>query len=305
MHINLNFLQTFISVAEHESFRRAAEEMGRTQSAISMQIRQLEDQIGARLFNRSTRRVELTMEGERLLRFARRSLADLNFGLRSLKEELKMRKGFVSFGCIPTLSSSLLPHLIYSFEQEFPGITMSVRESSMQDLLEKLRSKEIEMGIGLNVEGAVDFVFEPFLQEEIMAFIPPPFQNRSATSITLAELAELPAIVLDSATALRGVLDAELAARGLKLRTRYEVSQVQTQYAMAVEGIGVAIMPACAIPRGNRENLQILPIVDPRLSRTICIITPRGTVLREAARAFADFTKSMLSAQSARPAPPA
>ena len=85
MHINLNFLQTFISVAEHESFRRAAEEMGRTQSAISMQIRQLEDQIGARLFNRSTRRVELTMEGERLLRFARRSLADLNFGLRSLK----------------------------------------------------------------------------------------------------------------------------------------------------------------------------------------------------------------------------
>jgi DNA-binding transcriptional LysR family regulator len=93
MNVNLKLMHTFLLVAEHNSFCRAAETSNRSQSAVSMQIRQLEAQLGVSLFHRTTRRVQLTREGELLLDCAGRAVAELQTGLRRIKEAVDTRSG--------------------------------------------------------------------------------------------------------------------------------------------------------------------------------------------------------------------
>lgn len=299
MHLNLNFLNTFLSIAEHKNFRRAADEIGRTQSAVSMQIRQLEDQIGIKLFTRSTRKVELTPEGEHLLQHAKRAMEELNLGLRLLKDAIDVRRGYFAMGCVPTIAATRLPRVISSFEREFPGVTISVGEFPANELIERLRNSEIELGIAPRIEGHLDLEFETIMQDEIFALIPQRFHRSGRQEITLEELSTLPIIMLSDTAALRNVLDTALAEKGLALQTRYEVRQVQTQIAMASEEIGAAIVPFCAIPLELNPRVHALRIAEPNLQRDMCVVTRKGHELQGAARRFSMFLRRMLGPGSA------
>ena len=107
--INFKLLHIFIAIADNRSFRQASEKLNRSQSAVSMQIKQLEDQIGAALFHRTTRRVELTAEGSKLLTFARRALGEWENGLREIREAVDIQRGTLTFACIPTIAATILP----------------------------------------------------------------------------------------------------------------------------------------------------------------------------------------------------
>ena len=99
--INFKLLHIFIAIADNRSFRQASEKLNRSQSAVSMQIKQLEDQIGAALFHRTTRRVELTAEGLKLLTFARRALGEWENGLREIREAVDIQRGTLTFAVHP------------------------------------------------------------------------------------------------------------------------------------------------------------------------------------------------------------
>ena len=102
-HINLKLLQTFLLVAEQSSFRIAAEKSFRSPSAVSAQIRQLEEQLGVPLFHRTTRNVRLTDEGKQLLECAQRALLEVESGLRKIQESADIRRGRVALSCLPRL----------------------------------------------------------------------------------------------------------------------------------------------------------------------------------------------------------
>ncbi len=105
MNVNLKLMHTFLLVAEHNSFCRAAEFSNRSQSAVSMQIRQLEMQLGVSLFHRTTRRVRLTHEGELLLGSARRAVTELQIGLRQIKEAIDVQRGSPARARAPALAA--------------------------------------------------------------------------------------------------------------------------------------------------------------------------------------------------------
>ena len=109
---NLKALQIFVVVADLSSFRKAAEVMNRSQSAISSQIKLLEEQIGVTLFHRTTRRVQLTAEGEQLLSHAQRAIAALEMGLRQIKDAANLKVGHIAMGCIPSIASTVLPDIL-------------------------------------------------------------------------------------------------------------------------------------------------------------------------------------------------
>ena len=118
MKVNLKLLQVFLLVAEHASFRSAADQARRSQSSVSTQIKQLEGQLGVALFHRTTRSVRLTAEGEQLLGCVRRALHEVEAGLRKIEEAVDMRRGHVSIACSPTVASTRLPLVLAAFGKD-------------------------------------------------------------------------------------------------------------------------------------------------------------------------------------------
>lgn len=280
---NLKALQIFVLVAESCSFRRAAEVLNRSQSAVSTQIKLLEEQIGVTLFHRTTRRVQLTAEGKQLLGHAQRAVASLETGLREIRATANIQIGHISMGCVPSIAATLLPGVLAEFQRKRKNIHLDLRELASAQLLESISRQDIAFGIGPHVDQANDFNFAEITAEPIYALLPREHWRPKAKEITLTELAELPLVLASSSAELRHALDRELSSRGLEINNPFEVIQVQTMLAFAQAGLGVAILPRIMVPAPLDDSLQALPITEPVLERRLCLITLKGNSLSPAA----------------------
>lgn len=296
--VNLKLIQTFLLVAEHCSFRQAADLTHRSQSAVSTQIRQLEEQLGVGLFHRTTRRVWLTSAGEQFLQSARRALQEVESGLRRIKEEADLRRGRISLSCSPTIASTRLPETLAAFEKDYPKITVFVREITSAPLFETIRKGEADFGIGPAVPSP-EFNFEPLLDDPLYAVVPRAMLPGRRTTIDLTTLAELPLLLLDTATALRNLLEQTMQERGLVMTTRYEFTQAQTLFAMAAAGLGAAILPEIVLPPAADPSVRVLRIT-PTLCRQVSIITLRGRELSPAAARLAQLCRSTIGRSARR-----
>ena len=301
MNVNLKLMHTFLLVAEHNSFCRAAEVSNRSQSAVSMQIRQLELQLGVSLFHRTTRRVQLTREGELLLVCARRAVSELQTGLRQIKEAVDIQRGRLTLACAPTLAATRLPQILAAFQKSYPAVTAHVRELASAEMLDCIRRQEVDFGLGPRSPNATEFQFQPVLLDEIYALIPASLDLGPREAISLAELSHMPTLVLSGSSALHGMLEKAQKAAGVTLNIKYEVQQVQTQIAMAAAGLGAAILPRIAIPTKPDPRVRAVPIVDPPLVRELCVVTLRGQFLPPVAARFIEMLQRLIT----RPEAPA
>jgi DNA-binding transcriptional LysR family regulator len=301
MNVNLKLMHTFLLVADHSSFCRAAEASNRSQSAVSMQIRQLELQLGVSLFHRTTRRVQLTREGELLLVCARRAVAELQTGLRQIKDAVDIQRGRLTLACAPTLAATRLPDILAAFQKSYPGVTAHVQELASTEMLESIRRQDVDFGIGPRAPNAAEFQFQPILLDEIYALIPASLDVGNRETISLLELSHMPTLVLAGSSGMHGMLEKAQKAAGVTLNIKFEVQQVQTQIAMAAAGLGAAILPRIAIPLKPDPRLRAVPIVDPPLVRELCVVTLRGQFLSPVAARFVEMLQRLIS----RPEAPA
>ena len=297
MRINLKLLATFLSVAENASFRKAAEQNHLSLPAVSMQIKQLEEQLGVSLFQRTTRRVELTAEGEQLMISGRKAMAEIESGLAQIQQAADVQHGRLSFACVPTVSSTRLPQILTTFARRFPGITVHVRELTNKELLEAVRRREVDFGIGALPERKGELEFTPVFVDEYCALLPKGYQDGGRSGISLKELSKMPLLKLSRSTAFREHLDEVLRANGLPVETNYEFVHVHTIVAMAEAGLGVALLPRIAIP--SRTSLKVVRVSNPVLTRTISIVTIRGHTLSPAAAKLVELCDQMIPPEAA------
>jgi DNA-binding transcriptional LysR family regulator len=295
--INLKLLHMFIAVAENRSFRQASEQLNRSQSAVSMQIKQLEDQVGVALFHRTTRRVELTAEGQQLLTHARRALGEWDQGLREIRDVVDMQRGTLSFACMPTIAATVLPPALRAFQESYPGIKINLRELAAEELLECIRRREVDFGIGPGNERLTEFEFSPLFDDPIYALATRAFAFRKRSAIDLAELCTFPILLNSTSTALRAMLERALAARDLQMNIAFEVVHTHTLIALATAGLGVGILPKVALPLPLKKSLQAVPIGNPPLVRSVSIVTLKGRSLSPAAAALASTIRKFMRAR--------
>ncbi|WP_454743570.1 LysR family transcriptional regulator [Cupriavidus necator] len=291
--VNLKLLQTFLVVAAESSFRVAAEKSFRSPSAVSAQIRQLEEQLGVALFHRTTRNVRLTDEGEQLLECAQRALLEVEEGLRKIQEAADMRRGKVSLSCSPTVAETRLARVLAAFEKDYPGIEVSVRELTSSALFDSVRNREVDFGIGPAIDTA-EFQFDPIMEDPLYALVPKRFITTAKRSISLTTLSNMPLLLLNPATALRGMLESAMNERHLSFSTRYEFTQAQTLISMATAGLGAAILPKVALPSRTDPSTYVLRIVNPMLVRQVSVITLRGQNLSPAPLRLVELLRQLL-----------
>jgi DNA-binding transcriptional LysR family regulator len=289
--INFKLLLTFLAVAEHSSFKKAADALFISMPAVSMQIKQLEEQLGVALFQRTTRKVDLTAEGEQLMITARRAMAELDSGLARLQQTVDVQQGHLSFGCVPTIASTRLPTILTQFAKKYPGVSLHVRELAQRELLEAVRRSEVDFGIG-PVEEKSDLDFSSIFIDEYVALLPKSYEDKGRAGVSLRELSKLPLLTLGASTLFREHLNVALTTNGLVAERNYEFTHVTTLVAMAEAGLGIAILPRVAIPEKTR--LKTVKIINPVLTRTIGIVKIKGHTLSPAAARLVDLCNQQL-----------
>ncbi|KDD32384.1 LysR family transcriptional regulator [Bordetella bronchiseptica] len=298
-NINLKLLHTFMLVAEHYSFRQAAELSHRSQAAVTGQIKQLEAQLGVDLFHRTTRQVRLTAEGTQLLESARRAVHEMENGLRQIQETVDLKRGRIFLSCSTTVSSTRLAPILAAFERDYPGVEVFVRELTSGDMFETVRREEADFGIGPIME-LPEFDFEPILTENLYAVVPRNLFPDTAEQITLARLASMPLLLLNPGTALRALIDDTARSRGLTINTKFQFSQAQTLISMATAGLGAAVLPAMVLPAKPHKDVQVLPIASPRMTRDVAIVRLRHRKLTPAAARLAQLVRDLIHGPSGR-----
>ncbi|MTH78532.1 LysR family transcriptional regulator [Paracoccus aestuariivivens] len=287
-HVNLKLLQTFIIVATEGSFRVAAEKLHRSHSAISSQIKTLEDQLGVTLFERTTRSVSFTPEGKQLFDSARRALYEVQLGLRQVREAVDFKRGHLSVASSSNIASIHLPPVLTSFVRAYPQIKVTIRELTSRELYEALHRREVDFALGPMLEDEA-LEFTAILNDPVQALVPADLVAPGTTRITWQELAGLPLLVQSRQTAMRRLLDRMMDQVGVTVETRYEFIQGETIIAMVEAGLGAAIQPASRLKRlKDTESVAILDLVEPSVDRTMALITRRNQVLSPAANRFAE-----------------
>ncbi|MBW1248734.1 LysR family transcriptional regulator [Pseudomonas tolaasii] len=293
-NVNLKLLQAFMLVAEHGSFRQAADLTHKSQSAVTSQIKQLEGQLGVQLFHRTTRQVSLTESGVELLESAKRAVHEVELGLRRIQETTDLKRGRIFLACSTTVAATRLANILAAFEGSFPGIEVFVRELTSGDMHDSLRKGEVDFGIG-PMSDIPDFNFEPILTENLYALVPKKLRSDGGQTITMTELAKLPLLLLNQATALRAAVDDTAKAMGLELKTRYQFNQAQTLISMANAGLGAAVLPAVVLPEHPHPDTHEMLIVEPEIARQVAIITVRARTMSPAASRLAQLVRLLIS----------
>ncbi|MFA7680328.1 MAG: LysR substrate-binding domain-containing protein [Pigmentiphaga sp.] len=282
-YVTLKQLRAFVAVAETRSFTQASDELNITQSALSALVRQLESQVGFKLFDRTTRSVLLTTAGEEMFPVLQKIMRDLSSALSSTRELLTKTRGRVTIASSPLLSSTLVPELIRHFSDAYPGIDVALRDLPQDEVQQRVERGEADLGIGTYDDARPDVLAEAILVDRHM-LVCPEDDALARTHPALAQIATLPLIVFPRGNATRQMLERGLAEIGVALVPRYEVSLLGTAIAMVRAGLGYAVVPAQAA--GVFPRIALVPIKGLTARRRIHLMRHAYRSLSPAAEQF-------------------
>jgi DNA-binding transcriptional LysR family regulator len=291
-------LQAFCAVVEKKSFSQAAEQLGVTQPAVSLQVRALEQRLGQSLLDRSGRRVEPTEAGRRLYRSAQRMLALEEQLLDEVSADNGRLTGTLAIGASTGPGAHLVPLLLCEFQREHPDLHVALSIWDTQTVIDRVVDRQLELGVVGALRRHRSLEFEPLVRDEIVLAVPPGHDAAGGT-ISLDQLKEETLIVMQEGAGVRQVVEDELRRAGLRLRgiePKLELGLQESIKSAVAAGYGVAFISRTAIEgelAAGRLAAAQVEGVEP--ARQIYIVRARGRSATRAAEAFLSFAKERLS----------
>lgn len=270
MNLSVKHLRAFVALATHRNFTRAAQACHLSQSAFSALIQTLEEQAGARLFERTTRSVELSVEGKRFEDVAARLLSDFETAFAELRDHAERRKGRVAIAALPSIAAGDLPPILAAFRQRYPGIAMELFDLLADGCIDLVRRGRVDLALAPAPAQDRDLRIEPLIADTFHLVCPADHPLASRKRIPPQALAGLPFIQLSRTSSVRQHLDAAL--HPLKLNGVMEVEHLATVAGLVAAGLGVTAVPALALFQFRLEGLAVRPLQMPSLVRDICLI---------------------------------
>jgi DNA-binding transcriptional LysR family regulator len=292
-------LAAFCAVVERKSFSQAAERLGVSQPAVSLQIRSLEQRLGRQLLDRSGRRVEPTEAGLSLYRSAQRLLA--------LEEQLLDEmtaanggelRGRLELGASSGPGETVLPLLLCEFQRAHPEVAVALSVSDTQTVVEQVARRELELGVVGAARRHRSVVFEPFFRDEVVLACPPGHRFADRT-ISLDELRAEPLIVMQEGAGVRQVIEDELRSAGIRLRDldiSLELGLQESVRSAVRAGHGVTFISRSAIDSdlaAGTVGAARVEGLDP--AREISLVRAAGRATTRVATAFVEFARERLA----------
>jgi DNA-binding transcriptional LysR family regulator len=286
MDLNLRDIRAFVTVANAGNFTRAAARLHLSQPALTVQIRRLEETVGARLFDRNSRTVALTQTGRELLPLLQRSLDDMERVLRDARALGDGSSGTVRLACLPTFAASALPDLIQAFRKRVPQAQFQIRDVVASTVNALVRNEEADIGLtgGDTFDAALEVLVEG--ADRLVVVCPKDHALARKRRVSVSDVAVSPLVLTAQGTSVRSVVDAALEQAGCAPEIACEPTYMMTAVAMVRGGLGVTILPATAREVLAERDLIAKPIDDPAFVRPIALIKKRGRTLPRVAEDF-------------------
>lgn len=281
----LRHIRAFLQVAQTRNFTRAADSLHVSQSALTVQIQQLEESLGFRVFDRSKRGVTLTTAGEEIIAPLQRLLEDAENIVRGARDIANVRNGSVTVAALPTVSSGFLPAVMAEFAKLHGGIRVSILDVFAEQVREAVLKRQADFGIGTARGKHEELTLVPLFQDHLVLFVPTEHALRGKKAISLREAAAHDLILPTRDSSVRDLVEATAHREVITVRPRHETNFMPTALALVRAGAGVAILPESAVPPDNLEFARV-PFASEDFSRQIVLLMRTDRTPSPAAEAF-------------------
>ncbi|CAG8999666.1 MAG: HTH-type transcriptional regulator CynR [Candidatus Celerinatantimonas neptuna] len=301
MQHELKGVQTFVKIAEIGSFTRAAGLLHISQPALTRRIKKLEDDLGAVLFERSTRQVRLTPVGRSFLPKARNLIDFYENSILDIKELATNQTGVITISCLPTAAFYFLPRVIREFNESFPNIRIRVLEHSASDCLEAVLNGDADFGINMINITDLNIDFTPLVNEPFVVACRRDHELTKHQLVTWPQVCEYKLVGVRHSSGNRALIEQALESTNSHPNWFYEVRHLSTSLGLVEAGLGVAVVPSLAMPSDEHHLLVSRPLVDPVIRRTLGLVQRKNSSLSPSAQRFHELLLQLWSNENNSP----
>lgn len=293
--INLRHLRAFVAVARDSSFTRAAERLLLSQSALTVTVRQLEEHLGVALFNRTTRQVMLTADGESLLITAERIISDFDRALAEVTETAKQRQGRVPIAVVPSVATRLMPPLVRGFHEIYPDIRITLRDDNGRGVHRQVLDHDVEFGISNVWRSYPELEFTPLTSDRfgLVCRRDDPLA-REEGPFNWAGIDQTRLFVMAADTGFYTALHDTPEFVERCPTPAGEVLAMVTMLDMVRAGLGITLLPELARPAAVESELVFRRLTNPAVHRNLCLIRRRNEALSQGARRVWDYIRAQV-----------
>ena len=303
MNITSRQLKAFLLTARFQSFSRAADQLFITQSGMSVLVRELEAQLGFRLFERTTRRVMLTKFGSKFLPIADKSLLELEQAAANIGRSASAEKGELAVGATPFVAADLLPAALAAYALRNPELHVRLIDAEGARLVEMLQAGELDVALTAMHHDTPGVRRTPLVRFSLVVIAARDAALRLATEVHWDELAGERLIGFPTNNPIRELVDEYLLRAGRGEPPEIVCNYLETQLAMVEVGAGVAVVPSFVMPACAKRGIVAHALVAPQVAGHIYWLVSRSRRLPEGTEGFNAFLKQYMSALACEPAP--
>jgi DNA-binding transcriptional LysR family regulator len=282
----LRHLRAFLAVCEEGTFTAGAERLFLTQEQLSRQVAQMEDELGVRLFERTTRSVRLTTEGRAVVAVAREIVRDFRRALDRLAAQATQGQGRITVAALPSVACAALPAALDEFRRGHPAVDVVIHDVQHERALSLVTEGVADFAITIKPPTRDDVEFDEVASDatHLVCRADDPLARRK--QVRWRDLAGMPFIGMTGISSVRRLTDAAFVHAEVAVAPRYQVEQIPSAVAMVEAGLGVTALPALTFPMFKGRRLAMRPLIEPRLRRNIGFVRLAGRALPERADAL-------------------
>ena len=256
--MTLKQLKAFLTLVRTLNYAHASQELHISQSALSIAIKSLEEEVGGKLFHRSTRHVDVTHEGKSLIPYAKKLLANWEEMENSIKQRFQLSRGTLSMACLPFMTQQILFKVIKQFSNKYPNVNFNLADVDSEQLPVQIREGMFELAMGFAPQRAEGLHFTPLYDEHYIAVIPKSHVLATQQQVTWKELVQYPFIGLQTQSSIRRLIDEFCQRSQLQLALKAECHQLTAISSLVATGLGVSAIPSrCAQHIDTTHNALI------------------------------------------------
>jgi len=289
-------IETFLEVARHCSFSRAAEKRFRTQPAISAQIRSLEEEVGVKLFDRTGGKVSVTAAGKAFLEYAEQTVDSRKQMMVNLAEMERVPRGELIVAANEATCLHILPEVFAEFKKRYAGVAVNVRRTERVKTLESVIDNSVDFGVVSLPVNDSRMILIPLHRDELVVIVPPQHPLAKMKSVNLAEVVNYP-LLLPKAGRTRDVLENLFHEHFLKVNISMELDSSELLKRFVAADIGIGFIARSNILEDVKAGvLSFLPIANAQIKRDLALVYRKDKALSRSALAFIDIAVELKTA---------
>jgi LysR family transcriptional regulator, carnitine catabolism transcriptional activator len=278
MNLTHRQFEILIAAADSGSFSAAAQQLGISQPSLSESIRRIEREIGARLFERTTRSLKLTAEGRHAATVARDAVRDFRHALERLASGARAQ-GPIAIAALPSITCAALPAAITHFRKDHPETSIALHDVQHERALSLVADGVADIAVTIKPAKQSELVFEEVASDVAHLVCARDHPLAKKKSVRWRDLAGFDFIATTRISSVRRLTDAALVHSETALEPRYEVEQIPSAVALVEAGLGVTALPSLTFSMFKGRHLAVRPLIEPSLRRNVGFVTLRGRTL--------------------------